>query len=473
MSIDETTRTDRAAPEVPATDLFVSIYRFFYSKVVGLGLILALALLATLGAVVMQAPPGLFADPVAREDFLAAARETYGGWTPLLDRLGLFHVFTSLPFYVIVAALALSIVACTTHRLPGLRARMQKPRVHVAATFFDKARFRAGFEVGAARNGDREASAATVTRVLRGAHFRVRRDPASDEVVLYADRNAWSGLGTVVAHLSFVTILAAFVVSSTWGIEEELAVPVGRPIEVGHGTGITLEATSFQDTYTEDGRPSDYVSHLVAREGESVVAEQDVRVNTPLRWGKFRYHQASFGTAADVVVSDASGQVVVEESVPLKWRSAGDTNALGKFWLPGAEAESIIAVAASGQSGSSLAPGTAHVILDDYGTEATLSQGTPAEIGDYTVTFERERQYTGIRMRHDPGAPLMWVGSALLVVGMCLTFLFPYRRLWISCEDTRVRLGTVGKTDTGLQSFVDSWAAQLEVELSKENSHGE
>lgn len=485
MSIEEAVQTapppeqNTSADDVPTGELFVAIYRFFYSKVVGLALIIAMTIFALVGVLIMQAPPEVYRNPESRADFLDAATQNYGGLTKLLDVLGFFHVFTSIPFYIVVGALTLSIIACTTHRLPVLLARKNKPRVHVSDGFFNKARFRAQVDLAQipalakiSEEAESERVLAVTTRVLKQKRFRVLPDPRSDGSAIYADTNAWAGVGTVISHLSFITILAAFVVSSAFGVEEDLALPVGRPQEIGHGAGITMEATSFQDSYTEDGRPSDYVSHLVATENGETVAEQDVRVNEPLKWGKFRYHQASFGLAADVKIEDENGDIIFDESVPLKWRSNGDTNMIGKFTLPDATEESMVAVAASGQSGSSLAPGEAHVILADDVEGVTLSQGTPAKVGSYNVTFERERQYTGIRMRHDPGAPLMWAGSALLVIGMCITFAFPYRRVWISSRDGLLRFGSVGRADTGTQKLIDSLATQLQTELGKETNDG-
>lgn len=136
--------------------------------------------------------------------------------------------------------------------------------------------------------------------VLKRNHFRVLVDDKDPECSLYADRNSWSGVGTVIAHLSFIIILLAFVISSTWGIEEDIAVPIGREVEVGHDTGLTLVAKSFKDSYTEEGRSSDYVSELELRRGDDVVAEQEVRVNNPLLYEDFRYHQSLFGIATDV-----------------------------------------------------------------------------------------------------------------------------------------------------------------------------
>lgn len=471
---DGTNRPAGGDNDVAGVELFRWLFRFFYSKTVGLILILLMALLAVLGSVIMQAGPGTYDDPAKLESFLAAARENYGGWAPILDALGLFHVFTSLGFYAVVAMLALSIMACTTHRIPELWRRVRHPRVHVVPKFFDKARYRGTAPTALGR----KESLDIVGGVLRRHRFRVLVDGKDPEHSLHADRNAWSGVGTVVAHLSFIIILLAFVISSTWAIEEDLAVPIGREVEVGYGTGLTLHATSFKDSYTEEGRPSDYVSELELRRGDEVVAAQEVRVNSPLEYGGFRYHQSSFGIAADVTVRDAAGKVHFDESVPMRWSSQEGANAVGLFELPGSEYEVVVVTAASGRTNSSVPAGTALFELYPLGTQTgeplevrLANQGQDVDIAEYSFTFERERQYTGIRMRQDPGTPWMWVGSTLLVAGMCVTFMFQYRRMWIRVDDGvagepgRVRFGAVSRLDTSYQRLFENIVAEVDDEL--------
>lgn len=465
---------ERRDRDVAVSELFHWIYRLFYSKTVGLILILVFAFLSVIGSLVVQVEPAVFADPASRDSFLTEMRGVYGGWTPILSALGFFRLFTSPIFYTVVALLAASIIACTTHRIPELWRRMYAPRLHVNRTFFGKARYRGRVETTA--SGDEAFDA--VTAVLRRHRFRVLVDDKDPAHGRYADRYAWSGLGTVIAHISFVIILLAFVVSSTWGIDEDMQVPVGGTVEVGHGTGLTLHALSFRDSYTADGRPSDYVSELQLRDGDTVVAQQEVRVNQPLNHAGFRFHQASFGIASDVLVSTVAGESVFHDSVPMRWTSNDGANAVGLFEIPDSDFEIVVVTAASGRPDSTVPAGSALIELyrqSESGEPldvAQATQGSPVTVGGYTVTFERERQYTGIRLRQDPGSVWMWVGSTLLVVGMSITFLLPYRRLWIRVEDTddgaarQVLLGAVSRFDASYQRMFESVITQVDQELT-------
>ncbi len=462
--------------EVAVSELFHWIYRFFYSKTVGLILLLVFAFYAVIGSVVGQMGPETAADPEMKAQAVEQMRAVYGGWTPILDALGFFHVFTSLGFYIVVGMLALSIIACTTHRIPELVRRLREPRLHVSRQFFNRARYR-----GSVLTQESPDQAVSVTRqVLRKNRFRVIADPRDPKRALYADRNAWSGIGTVIAHLSFIVILLAFVISSKMGIEEDLAIPVGGQVEIGHGVEGAVHAVSFQDVYTEEGRPSDYVSVLQIRDGEEVLREQEVRVNSPLDYGGFRFHQSTFGMAADVLVTSTTGEEVFAESVPLLWSSNDGANALGRFEIPGTDVEVIVVLPASGRSDSTVPVGSAAFELYQGEDGAPLDivpavQGEPVEVQGYSFTFERERQYTGIRMRHDPGAPWMWVGSVLLVVGMSITFMFPYRRLWARVDDAEgggsaVLFGAVSRLDYSYQRMFEKLVAEVDGELGQDEA---
>ena len=63
-------------------------------------------------------------------------------------------------------------------------------------------------------------------------------------------------------------------------------------------------------------------------------------------------------------------------------------------------------------------------------------RGKPTTIAGVTYTFERTRQFTGLIVTRDPGAPFVWVGSALLVLGLYMVFFFPHRRVWVRIRKT-------------------------------------
>lgn len=74
-------------------ELFDWVYRILRSKMLGAVVIIAMAVLALLGTLIAQAPAS--ADEQAYAAFLESVRPRYGGWTPILDALGLYQLWSS------------------------------------------------------------------------------------------------------------------------------------------------------------------------------------------------------------------------------------------------------------------------------------------------------------------------------------------------------------------------------------------
>ncbi len=53
--------------------------------------------------------------------------------------------------------------------------------------------------------------------------------------------------------------------------------------------------------------------------------------------------------------------------------------------------------------------------------------------------------YTGLELAQDPGMNIVWLGSAMLVIGLCLMFYMPHRKLWLVLKseggNTEVTMG--------------------------------
>src|SRR5450759_4941800 len=171
-------------PSVSTSDVTDRIWRFFISMRTGLWLILTLGLLSLVGTLLAQAPAGMTADPAAYTSWLASIHSKYGGWTPVLDKLGLFSVFSSIWFKGITVLLATSILACSVNRAPRLWKLAFHPRTRMGETFFTHAPLRTSIPMSAGP----DTAADNVRKVLASHHFRTTTDADDEGINLYADR---------------------------------------------------------------------------------------------------------------------------------------------------------------------------------------------------------------------------------------------------------------------------------------------
>ena len=143
--------------------------------------------------------------------------------------------------------------------------------------------------------------------------------------------------------------------------------------------------------------------------------------------------------------------------MPLLWASDVNTRRIGQIVLADAGLRIYVVGAASGRVDPIIRAGQMQLELyraseDQPFAVQTVSQNQPLAIGDFTYTFQREQQYTGLIVARDPGQILVWIGALALVLGVFLVFMFPNRRIW-AVVTTRpggtgeVRLGATARHD--------------------------
>ena len=137
---------------------------------------------------------------------------------------------------------------------------------------------------------------------------------------------------------------------------------------------------------------------------------------------------------------------------------------------------------ASGQVGRGIAPGQVRVELRRGEKTAPLAStvidmGTATPVGDYSVTFQREQQFTGMILRSDPGTGIVWAGFALLVVGTCMTMFFRHQRLWVRVsgteEGTLVQMASPDRRDSGFTRFVTDMVERINTQLASATKKGD
>jgi len=63
--------------------------------------------------------------------------------------------------------------------------------------------------------------------------------------------------------------------------------------------------------------------------------------------------------------------------------------------------------------------------------------------------------YTGLQLSRDPGMNIVWLGSAILVIGLCIMFYMPRRKLWVVIRPVgkNIRLSVGGMTNRNMIGF--------------------
>jgi cytochrome c biogenesis protein len=146
------------------------------------------------------------------------------------------------------------------------------------------------------------------------------------------------------------------------------------------------------------------------------------------------FYQSFYGPAAAMRVADASGTEIFASGVPLAWSEGDSGRRIGSFVIPGADL-TVWVIGTAGTGDPVVAPGQMRVEVykGSNGTAVaaqTIDQRTSVALAGYTFSFDREMQYTGLSVARDPGTPLIWLGSLLMIAGFVLVLMFPHQRVW-------------------------------------------
>jgi cytochrome c biogenesis protein len=446
----------------PAARAGMALWRLFTSVNFAVVQIIVLALLAVVGMTVRQLPGFAFRSAGDYATEMNRLRAIYEpaigkGAVDLLERLQLFHVFTSTWFSLGLVLLVISIVICTLDRTPRLWRAAAFIRVAQPDAYFDP---RLPERVSIAPGPGLTADA--VRRVLRERHYVVRREVADDGTVfVYGDRHRWTKLATLISHLGLILFLVAGLVTARLGDEQGLIVAEGDTLSVqpiGTPGLLLVQNLGFDAPGLDTGNPTDFTTDLAVYRDGQLQAQKTIRVNDPLTVDGYTFHQNGFGPAPDVEVRDATdGSVLWAGPVPLTDAAGGlpygalpvPGHTIGLQLLLSRDASGVGTLIVLPYAVTGTNPDGTPVIVTGFPAAITRGETTTMQGLGLTVGLRAFSEYTLLIAKRDPGAPLIWLAFAALITGLAITFYLPRRRVWTRLRPDG-RLDLVGRADRQL-----------------------
>ena len=415
------------------------VWRLFTSVNFAVVQIVGVAILAVFGMTIRQLPGYAFRSPSDYATEMDKLRAIYEpalgvGTVNLMERLQLFHVFTSTPFTLALFVLSVSILICTLDRTPRLWQQSATIRVVQPDAYFDP------------RLPDRVSIApgpgltrAAVVGALRRHRFSVREEASEDGIAyVYGDRNRWTKLATLVSHLGLILFLVAGLVTATFGDEQGLVVATGDTLTVqpiGTPGLLLVKNFGFEAPGLDTGNPTDFTTDLGVYQDGREIARKTIHVNDPLSVAGYTFHQNGYGPAPDVLIRDRTSGALPIPGQPfglelLLERSADGTGTL--IVLPYA------------QNGTN--PDGTPNIVEGFPVSAVQGQTVPMPGLDLSFTVRGFSDYTLLVAKRDPGAYIVWGAFIALLTGLAITFYLPRRRVWARLRADG-RLDLVGRAD--------------------------
>lgn len=487
------------APELSSREFARWMWRQVTSMRTALLLLLLLALVAIPGSVLPQAS----VDARAVEAYRLAHPEL----APWLDRLGLFHTYTSVWFSAVYLLLMVSLVGCIVPRTIAY-AKAYAARPPNAPANFSRMPASSVHQLDVP---DVDAAVQRARNVLGRARIDVRERDGLTE--LSAESGQLREFGNLVFHLAVVGVLVGVAVGSLYGYRGAVVVTEGDDFsnvltqydDFASGAlfdrealppfAIHLDAVDarFQLTGPQRGAPRSFAARGTWSVGTSADQEKpfDIRVNHPLKIGRTSVFLIGQGYAPVFKVTDAEGEVVFEDAVPFLPADATYTSS-GVVKVPDAQPEGLgfqgfflptAITVGDDKAPISAFPAAANplvglfVFRGDLGldtgrpqsvfmldktrlTQLENKDGTPLRVslspgqvadlpGGGSIQFVEVRQFARLQVSSSPFAWLPLGATILGVGGLVLSLLIRPRRTWVRVSRTVIEVAALDRITRG------------------------
>jgi cytochrome c biogenesis protein len=100
----------------------------------------------------------------------------------------------------------------------------------------------------------------------------------------------------------------------------------------------------------------------------------------------------------------------------------------------------------------------------EFWTEESKTVIVERPAANYSFSI-RPLYYTGLQVTKDPGVWFVYVGCAMMLIGLCVAFFLSHKKVWIyiSTEGSRSRLRVNGTSNKNMIGFENDFSALTDL----------
>ncbi|WP_449243756.1 cytochrome c biogenesis protein ResB [Desulfobacca acetoxidans] len=347
----------------------------------------------------------------------------------LFWRLGLFDVYRSPLFLMIIGLFMVNLTACSLKRLPeALRVFQRRPELEVYKILPPRLQFT--LPVHDKATSERMDKA---LRSILGCALEVQDQRTAWR--LY-QRGRWGRLGPYLIHLSIMVIVGGGVIGGIWGYQGRMDLLEGQSANTlalsdsdrSRPLDFTVRLDRFQVDFYPNGSPREFRSDLTFRKSGQENHSAVCRVNHPVAFDGLSFYQSSYEALPRAAVKlgvQVAGRHLVLEA-PLRRR------------LPLPDGRGMVMVLRLEPDLGGMGPALQLAYRSDAAGHprivwvlADRSQKQLPQPGPHIFSVEEvEITYrSGLLVKYDPGVWLVYLGFLLILPG-CWLALFTPRQRW-------------------------------------------
>ncbi|MDD5762388.1 MAG: cytochrome c biogenesis protein ResB [bacterium] len=413
------------------------VWSFFTSVKLAIVTLIVLAATSILGTIIEQnQPPEKY-------------HQIYEDWSfAIMERLNLFDMYHSVWFLLLLVLFTVNLSCCTIERFPKMLKVVRNPRTKLDENLEKTLSLSDRWK----KKGALSDWAAKYAGALSSSFARPVVTEDGGAVHLYAEAGVASRFGVYVTHMSIVVIFIGAIVGNVAGFKGYVNIPEGEsigrvPVRGGNrmqDLGFTLRCNAFSLETYPSGQPKAYKSDLSVIEGGREVLRKTIVVNDPLQYKGIWFYQSSYGQAdgatARVAVSRKDGTPMgtlalkANEQVPIDgYGTVRGVNYDQNFQGNGPALQ--VVVEKPGQPAASFWLFQGRTDLDRQRADSLV----------FSFGGLSSKMYTGLQVAKDPGVNIVWLGCALMVIGLTMAFFLSHQRVWV-----RLSPGTDGRVEVVL-----------------------
>ncbi|MGB9907417.1 MAG: cytochrome c biogenesis protein ResB [Candidatus Saccharicenans sp.] len=366
-------------------------------------------------------------------------RQYMPGLAGLVRFLQFDHLFRSPLFLSLVFLFLLNLFFCSVQQLPArvkrLKVRSDETLVYRTGSLDKKEDLKLVEWL--------ENNPLQLASLFRQRGFRVHLAQQGERKSFLARKGLPGLFGPELVHLGLIIIIAGGLVSAIFSQRLTLALMEGQSEQVP-GRSFSLRLDRFSTEYYPDGSVKDWKSLVSVLENGQVRRQQVIEVNHPLKYERWHVFQVSYGQDWDQALLELEASLASGPARTLQVQTGGGTDLGDGLRLQVLSFLPDFQLDASGQAFSrSPQPNNPAALLEiTEGGRAIFSGWVFYRYPNLKHYQRSNRNDLDVRLKNfeappfsvlevssDPGTGLVWLGSALLLLGLLAAFYFPYREV--------------------------------------------
>ncbi len=439
-----------------------AIWRFFSSVKLAIVLFIVLVLASILGTLIPQ------------QQTPAEYQARYGSLWRVITGIDLGNLYQSAWFIGLLLLFTFNLVVCSLARLtPKLRkafgsAWTVEGREPASGEMKESFTKRLGLE----------AFVAAACAELRSRRFRIAAISDSGRTLLRARKHILGLFGSDIVHLGVLVILSGGIISGLGKFRSDISVSEGQIVALP-SRAISLRLDNFETEYYPAGSVKAWKSTVTVFDGGAPRLTRTISVNHPLSYKGILFYQSGYGwdwenPDLELRVKKKSDPAFLKR---INLRPGGkaaldeETEVIAVRFLPdfliGADNEPTT------RTGE---PNNPAVLLEGYQKDVRIFSGWVfAKYPEFThfrdsgqldlgfeLTSYKAPQFSVLQAASDPGAPVIWTGCIILMLGLFFSFYWPPREIKLVLEGREgpsVSISAGGLATKGRDRFEEEFAS--------------